>query len=854
MNQPLSICDSNVIARFLQNELSLEEQSNFEIHLDQCDSCCDQLREGTASNKKWADVARHLSDSSDLSSFGEEMGGPAAEIDLDFLDPTDDPHMLGRFAGYEIVGVIGVGGMGIVMKGFDRALNRFSAIKVLKPHYASSAAARIRFAREARAAAAVVHENVVAIHGVSVSGTGISESQPDSESPKMARDKLPYLVMPYVRGESLQKRLDRCGVLSTAEVLRISMQVALGLAAAHEQGLVHRDIKPANILLPEDVERVKITDFGLARAADDASLTRTGVIAGTPQYMSPEQAQGEAVTNLSDLFSLGSVMYTMCTGRIPFRAESPLGVLRRIADEDPKPVSEVNHDVPKWLCQTIARLHSKRPEDRPRSASEVAMHLRDCLAHVQQPTKVSLPMEANSRDSKKPLGLTNKFFRSVIFKGVFLMTVTTSLILVGVCLWHATFEPQRSSSENLRSKINTSNKSIGSDNKQKNFEKEFVVSFTKPNEVGVLDVDIKRGDILVTGYDGTDVIVKLTIPNYVPDSKDSKEGLARIRPNNPDFDIRGKNNRIEVDSNTNQYTTNLEIKVPRNTNLILDSYWDGVIKVSQVSGEMNLRSQNNDISMINVSGSAKVWSYNGNVVAVFDAVTVNKPLNFESYNGSVDLKLPADIRATVSFSTKTGMMLTDFDIKNLEDAVRVKSTKQDGLEIKFDELVKGEINGGGQSLKIETEKGDIRLRKHKNQPAASMKRLMQELNPDNHPEGFSAAGGHGLDARLKAYQAIKAFVESDQMPEYLMHAAHAGLLEFQREQAIKQLEVKKALQIEAELLLDYEKAIQSYEAMMENPSWRKRFPAMDLKDTAPYRRRLDSLKAEFSKRHKQVEK
>lgn len=133
---------------------------------------------------------------------------------------------------------------------------------------------------------------------------------------------LPYLVMPYVRGTSLQRRLDDSGPLTVAEVLRIGMQTAAGLAAAHAQGLVHRDIKPAKILLSEGVERVQITDFGLARAADDASLTRTGVLAGTPQYMSPEQARGEAVDHRSDLFSLGSVLYATCTGRPPFRADN----------------------------------------------------------------------------------------------------------------------------------------------------------------------------------------------------------------------------------------------------------------------------------------------------------------------------------------------------------------------------------------------------------------------------------------------------------------------------------------------------------------------------------------------------
>src|SRR5581483_10498584 len=126
----------------------------------------------------------------------------------------------------------------------------------------------------------------------------------------------------YIPGCSLQDRLDRQGPLELKEILRIGMQVAAGLSAAHAQGLVHRDIKPANILLEHGVERVKITDFGLARTIDDASLTASGVIAGTPQYMAPEQARGEGVDHRSDLFSLGSVLYAMCTGHSPFRAET----------------------------------------------------------------------------------------------------------------------------------------------------------------------------------------------------------------------------------------------------------------------------------------------------------------------------------------------------------------------------------------------------------------------------------------------------------------------------------------------------------------------------------------------------
>jgi serine/threonine protein kinase len=285
--------------------------------------------------------------------------------------------MLGRFGGYEITGAIGYGGMGIVLKGLDASLNRYVAIKVLSPHLAASGPARRRFAREAQAAAAVVHENVVAIHGVAESGG------------------LPFFVMPYIRGNSLQKRLDEHGALATAEVLRIGMQTALGLAAAHAQGLVHRDIKPANVLLADGVERVQITDFGLARAVDDASLTRTGMIAGTPQYMSPEQARGELVDARSDLFSLGSLMYAMCTGRPPFRAETSLGVLQRISDSKPRPIQEIKPEIPAWLARIISRLHEADPADRFQSAGELAVLLERCLAHVQQPNLVELPDECH---------------------------------------------------------------------------------------------------------------------------------------------------------------------------------------------------------------------------------------------------------------------------------------------------------------------------------------------------------------------------------------------------------------------------------------------------------------------------
>jgi serine/threonine-protein kinase len=208
--------------------------------------------------------------------------------------------------------------------------------------------------------------------------------------------------MPFVPGESLQQRLNRQGPLDVVDVLRIGQQVAEGLSAAHEQGLVHRDIKPGNILLERNVDRVLLTDFGLARAADDASLTQSGVIAGTPQYMSPEQARGDSVDHRTDLFSLGTVLYTLLAGHSPFRAETALGVLRRVCEDTPRSLRELNPGVPAWLEAFIARLQAKSPSDRFESAAQVADLLRRSLAHVQQPTLAPLPAEVSRLARRRP--------------------------------------------------------------------------------------------------------------------------------------------------------------------------------------------------------------------------------------------------------------------------------------------------------------------------------------------------------------------------------------------------------------------------------------------------------------------
>jgi serine/threonine protein kinase len=285
---------------------------------------------------------------------------------LDYLATSHRPGSLGRLGHYEVLEVVGKGGMGVVLRAFDDKLHRVVAIKALAAQLTTSGSARQRFVREAQAAAAVTHDNVIDIHAVEDTGP------------------VPYLVMQFIDGRTLQEKLDRSGPLSVKEILRIGLQIAAGLAAAHAQGLIHRDVKPANILLENGVERVKITDFGLARALDEASITQSGIIAGTPTYMSPEQANGEHVDHRSDLFSLGSVLYTLCAGHAPFRADTTMAVLKRVSEDTPRPIREVNPEVPDWLAAIIAKLHAKSPAERFASAAEVAQLLSRHLAQLQQ--------------------------------------------------------------------------------------------------------------------------------------------------------------------------------------------------------------------------------------------------------------------------------------------------------------------------------------------------------------------------------------------------------------------------------------------------------------------------------------
>ncbi len=286
-----------------------------------------------------------------------------------FLGPPQLPDELGRLGQYRVLKQLGAGGMGMVFLAEDTLLHRKVALKTMRPEFAANPDARERFLREARAAAAVEHEHIITIHQVGED------------------HGVPYLAMPLLKGECLEDRIARQR-LPIPEVLRICAEMADGLAAAHEHGLIHRDIKPGNVWLEGEQSKVKLLDFGLARAqADDSKLTKSGAIVGTPAYMAPEQARGEELDSRADLFSLGAVLYSMLTGNRPFGGENTMNVLMALALDDPTEPRKLNREVSAELNDLTMRLLAKSPSKRPGTAQEVAAALRQLLPAESRPTR-----------------------------------------------------------------------------------------------------------------------------------------------------------------------------------------------------------------------------------------------------------------------------------------------------------------------------------------------------------------------------------------------------------------------------------------------------------------------------------
>ncbi len=374
-----SVCPSDgELHGFVNGSLAEDAAIAIQTHLATCEKCrfrANQVRSGG----KHALIERPSRSAWSKTTLagGRPTGDRAtaealADVQV-MLQPSSTAEYLGRVGVYDIASVLGRGGMGIVFRAFDTALHRTVAIKVLSPQLATSPRARRRFLREARAAAGINHPNVVTIHSVDEQGG------------------MPYLVMEYVSGRSLRERLKISPPLAPISILRISVQIADGLAAAHRHGIIHRDIKPGNILLEEGVERVKISDFGLALVALDlAHLTTAGQTVGTPGYMSPEQVTGKSIDSRNDLFGLGCVMYAMVTGSSPFCGRHPMEIAHRIVEFKPTPLHKKVPSVPKSFSDVVNRLLEKDPNRRYQTAEEVGDLLQRQLAAARGETSDTL--------------------------------------------------------------------------------------------------------------------------------------------------------------------------------------------------------------------------------------------------------------------------------------------------------------------------------------------------------------------------------------------------------------------------------------------------------------------------------
>ena len=384
---PMIACPSvEQLSSFLRGQGDASHLADLGDHLESCLSCQERARtvvtEDTLLDRARGDFSRtdHLAHavpatfverlksmaraSSPSHESTVEVGGAAdsKEADVDFLLPAQRPDEIGRLGPFRVLHVLGKGGMGMVFLAHDPRLDRQVALKVMLPRFAANETAKLRFLREARTAARVKSDHIVHIYEV-------EESR-----------GVPYLAMELMEGKPLDQFLQTHPKLSIPQILQIARDTAKGLAAAHDKGLIHRDIKPGNLWLDQaNAGRVKILDFGLARAEkEDVQMTQSGAIVGTPAYMAPEQARGnQPIDARADLFSLGCVLYRLCSGELPFKGETTMGMLLAIATEEPPLPTTYTPDLPPELSELIMQLLQKDPAKRPASAKAVITRLAE---------------------------------------------------------------------------------------------------------------------------------------------------------------------------------------------------------------------------------------------------------------------------------------------------------------------------------------------------------------------------------------------------------------------------------------------------------------------------------------------
>lgn len=318
-----------------------------------------------------------------------------------------------KFGPYEITARIGEGGMAVVYKGYQQSLNRYVAIKVLRAELAQDKEFVERFRREALSVADLSHPNILHVYDA-----GFAEG-------------VYYIVMAFVDGGSLKDMIMR-GPLETEYALSVTAQVADALNHAHQRGLVHRDVKPNNILMSRD-GRPLLTDFGIAKAVHESTgLTRTGTSIGTPEYMAPEQIQGQKVDGRTDIYALGIVLYEMLTGWTPFSTTTPVATLYKQVNEPPPPLRQANINIPAWLEATVLKALAKSPADRYQQASEFAEALRQRRA----PEKTATPVPAATRRTAAKAEAPAKKGRLVpiLIGGIILLVLALAAIVAALLL------------------------------------------------------------------------------------------------------------------------------------------------------------------------------------------------------------------------------------------------------------------------------------------------------------------------------------------------------------------------------------------------------------------------------------
>ncbi|MGH7597342.1 MAG: protein kinase domain-containing protein [bacterium] len=281
---------------------------------------------------------------------------------------------------YKILEKLGGGGMGVVYKAQDLKLDRFVALKFLPPHLSADEEEKKRFIHEAKAASALDHPNICTIYE-------IDETEDGADCVRRM-----FIAMAYYEGETLKKKIER-GPLPIDQTLDLAIQIAQGLAKAHEHGITHRDIKPANVMITKD-GIVKIVDFGLAKLAGVVGLTKAGITLGTPAYMSPEQARGEEVDHRTDIWSLGVVLYEMLIAQLPFRGEYEAAMMYSILNEEPKPLADLRADAPNKLQQIVEKAITKNPDQR-------YQHIHEMLTDLSALKKQLESESAKESDSEK---------------------------------------------------------------------------------------------------------------------------------------------------------------------------------------------------------------------------------------------------------------------------------------------------------------------------------------------------------------------------------------------------------------------------------------------------------------------